>query len=566
MKTRRVIAAFAGIVIIWFSLSSFAAGIEKADVVYMNGNVYTVDEKNPKASALAIKDGRFLYVGSDVGVKTYVGKKTQVVDLKSKTVLPGLIDSHMHFSAIGELKKKLDVYWKPKEEILELVSRAYQKARKGEWIEGFGWNQEVWTPPVFPTKQDLDNIAPDLPVYLERTDGHAAWVNSKALEMAGIVKKTPNPEGGEIIKDVKGDPTGILTDTAANLVSRYIPALGKEKMLEALELAQEELLSNGITSGQDAGCDLEMPALLKHLYASGKLYLRLYVRLLIPQGSTTPGDEVYAKGRQIGLYENRLTIRGIKVFVDGALGSRGALMLEPYSDRAGYVGNQIVSEERLYALVKSAREAGLQVSVHAIGDGANRMALNVYERVLKEQPDPDHRFRIEHAQVVGLEDIPRFARLGVIPSMQTVHATSDMNMAEKRIGPSRIKGAYAWRKLLNSGSILANGTDAPVELINPFHGLYAAVTRKDRNGLPKGGWYPEERMTREEALKSYTIWAAYAAFEEKVKGSIEAGKLGDFVVIDKDYFACGESEIKDSRVLQTVLGGKVVYPVKQVSK
>jgi predicted amidohydrolase YtcJ len=337
-------------------------------------------------------------------------------------------------------------------------------------------------------------------------------------------------------------------------------------MLKALELAQEELLSNGVTSGQDAGCDLDRIALLKSLYGSDKLYLRLYVRLLIPEGCSTPGDEVYTKGRQIGLYENRLTIRGIKIFADGALGSRGAFMLEPYSDRAGHVGNQIVPEERLYALAKKAREAGFQVSVHAIGDAANRMVLNVYERVLKERPDPNLRFRVEHAQVVALEDIERFARLGVIPSMQTVHATSDMNMAEKRIGPERIKGAYAWRKFLNSGSILANGTDAPVELINPFHGLYAAVTRKDRNGLPKGGWYPEECMTREEALKSYTIWGAYAAFEEKVKGSIQMGKLGDFVVIDKDYFTCGENEIKDIRVLQTVLGGKVVYPVRQVSK
>jgi predicted amidohydrolase YtcJ len=566
LKTRRVIAPLVGIAIIFFGLSSLAAGVERADVVYLNGNVYTMDEKNPRVSAMAIKNGRFRYVGSDKGARKYVGNKTSVVDLRSRTVLPGLIDSHLHFRAIGEFKTKLDVYWKPKQEILELVARAYQKARTGEWIEGFGWNQEVWASPVFPTKHDLDKIAPDLPVCLERTDGHAAWVNSKALEMASITKETLSPEGGEIIKDSTGDPTGMLTDTAANLVSKYIPPLDKQKMLKAFELAQEELLANGITSGQDAGCDLETMALLKNLYQSGKLHLRLYVRLWIPEGNSTPGGEVYAKGREIDLYQNRLTIRGIKLLVDGALGSRGAFMLNPYSDRAGYSGNQIVAEERLYALVKRAREAGFQVSVHAIGDAANHMALNVYERVLTENPDPHPRFRIEHAQVVTLEDIPRFARLGVIPSMQTVHATSDMKMAEKRIGPLRIRGAYAWRKFLNSGSIIANGTDAPVELINPFHGLYAAVTRKDRNGLPNGGWYPEERMTREEALKSYTIWGAYAAFEEKVKGSIQTGKLGDFVVIDKDYFACGETEIKEIKVLQTVLGGKVVYPVRQVSK
>jgi len=565
-KAKKVISALAGIAIILFSLSSLAAEIEKADVVYMNGNVYTVDEKNPRVSAMAIKDGRFIYVGSDAGAKKYFGDKTSVVDLKARTVLPGLIDSHIHFSLIGELKMKLNVYWKPKEEILELVTRAYQKAGKGEWIDGFGWNQEVWDPPVFPAKQELDKVAPNLPVYLERTDGHAAWVNSKALKIAGITNTTLNPEGGEILKNSKGEPTGILTDTATNLVSRHIPPLGRQKMFQAFELAQEELLSNGITSGQDAGCNLDTVALMKNLYESGKLYLRLYVRLLIPEDSTNPGDEVYTKRKQVGLYENRLTIRGIKIFADGALGSRGAFMLQPYSDRLGYAGNQIVTDERLYALVKKAREAGFQVSVHAIGDAANRMVLDVYERVFKEKPDQNHRFRIEHAQVVAPEDIPRFPRLSVIPSMQTVHVISDMNMAEKRIGPDRIKGAYAWRKFLDSGSIIADGTDAPVEPINPFLGLYAAVTRKDLKGLPEAGWHPEECMTREEALKSYTIWGAYAAFEEKLKGSIQSGKLGDFVVIDKDYFTCTESEIKDIRVLQTVLGGKVVYPGRQMSK
>jgi hypothetical protein len=338
-------------------------------------------------------------------------------------------------------------------------------------------------------------------------------------------------------------------------------------MIEGLQLAQEELLSNGLTGGQDAGCDLAMVDTLKSLYESGKLYVRLYARLRIPDGSTGLHEEFYTKGKQVGLYGHRLTVRGIKISVDGALGSRGALMLAPYSDRKdGWLGNQRVTEERLYAQVKKAREAGFQVSTHAIGDAGNREVLNAYEKVLKEMPDPDHRYRIEHAQVVALEDIPRFAKLGVIPSMQTVHATSDKNMAENRVGAERIKGAYAWRKFLNTGVVIPNGTDAPVELINPFHGLFAAVTRQSRDGQPPGGWYPEEKMTREEALKSYTIWAAYAAFEEKIKGSIQPGKLADFVVIDRDYMNCGESEIKDIRALQTVVGGKVVYPVRQVSK
>ena len=544
-----------------------AAAAIKADAVYMNGIIYTVDDKNPKVSAMAIKGDRFLFAGSDAGARKYIGGGTRVIDLNGRTVLPGLIDAHIHFSGIGEAKMRLDAFWKPKQEILDAVAAAHKKAKKGEWIQGRGWNQEVWTPAVFPTKEDLDKVSPDIPVYLGRTDGHAAWVNTKALEIAGITKDTPNPTGGEIIKDAKGEPTGVLVDTARGLVTSKIAPLSREKMIEGLQLAQEELLSNGLTGGHDAGCDLAMIDTLKSLYESGKLYVRLYARLRIPDGSTSLHEEFYTKGKQVGLYGHRLTVRGIKISVDGALGSRGALMLAPYSDRKdGWLGNQRVTEERLYAQVKKAREAGFQVSTHAIGDAGNREVLNAYDKVLKEMPDPDHRYRIEHAQVVSLEDIPRFAKLGVIPSMQTVHATSDKNMAENRVGPERIKGAYAWRKFLNTGVVIPNGTDAPVELINPFHGLFAAVTRQSRDGQPPGGWYLEEKMTREEALKSYTIWAAYAAFEEKIKGSIQPGKLADFVVIDRDYMNCGESEIKDIRALQTVVGGKLVYPVRQVSK
>jgi predicted amidohydrolase YtcJ len=462
---------------------------------------------------------------------------------------------------------RLDAFWKPKQEILDAVAAVYGRAKPGEWIQGWGWNQEVWTPPVFPTKEDLDRVAPDIPVFLERTDGHAAWVNSKALAIAGITRDTPTPQGGEIIKDAKGEPTGILVDTAEGLVSKRIPPLTKDKILEAIQLAEEEMVSNGLTGGQDAGCDLGFITLLRGLYESKKLSVRLYERLRVPGDNTTLGEELYAGGKQIGLYNHRLTVRGIKIYLDGALGSRGAWMLEPYTDRTdGFRGNVRMTEERFYALVKRARQAGFQVSTHAIGDAANRLALDVYERILREMPDADHRYRIEHAQVVALEDIPRFAKLRVLPSMQTVHATSDKNMAEKRVGPERIRGAYAWRKFLNTGVVIPNGTDAPVELINPFHGLFAAVTRQGRDGQPPGGWYPGEKMTREEALRSYTIWAAYAAFEEKLKGSIEAGKLADFIVIDRDYMTCGESEIKDIRTLLTVIGGRIVYPVGQLSK
>ncbi len=559
---RRVVASL--LVALWaLVLPALAFSRGAPDSVYVNGTVYTVADKNPKATAFAVKGDKFVSVGSDADVMSLAGRRTEVVDLQGKTVLPGLIDAHLHFSGIGEAKMRLDAFWKPKQEILDSVAAAYKTAKKGEWIQGRGWNQEVWTPAVFPTKEDLDKIAPDVPVYLGRTDGHAAWVNTKALEIGGITKSTPNPQGGEIIRDANGEATGVLIDTARALVSRNIPPLSKDRILESLILAQEELVANGLTGAHDAGCDLAMIDMMKGLYESGRLSVRLYERLRIPDGSSELHEEFYAAGKQIGLYDNRLTIRGIKISVDGALGSRGALMLKPYTDRADSVGVIRVPADRLYAQVKRARQAGFQVSTHAIGDGGNRMVLDAYEKVLKEMPDPDNRWRIEHAQVVTLEDIPRFAKLGVIPSMQTVHATSDKNMAENRVGPERIKGAYAWRKFLNTGVIIPNGTDAPVELVNPFHGLFAAVSRQSRDGKPAGGWYPEEKMTREEALKSYTLWAAQAAFEENIKGSIEEGKLADFVVIDRDYMKCGESEIKDIRALQTVIGGKTVYPVKR---
>jgi predicted amidohydrolase YtcJ len=535
-----------------------------ADTVYLNGNIYTVDERNKTASAMAIKNDRFVFVGSDEAAKDYIGTHTTVFDLKSKTVLPGLIDAHVHYSGVGISKMKLDTFWKSKHDILDTVVEAVKTAKKGEWIEGRGWNQEVWDPPNYPTRADLDAVAPDHPVYLERTDGHAAWVNSKALEITGIAKETLNPPGGEVIKDIDGVPTGLLVDTAKLLVFDKIPPFTEQKALKTLETAQEEFLSNGLTSVHDAGCDIKTLERIKRLYESGQLYMRLYEYMRIPDGSTTLGDEFYASGKQIGLYNNSLTIRGIKISIDGALGSHGAFMLEGFSDRSdGYQGLQRVTRERLLDVVKQAHEVGFQTAVHAIGDAANRQALDVFDQVLRENPKPDHRHRIEHAQIVALEDIPRFNRLGIVPSMQAVHATSDKNMAEKRVGPQRIKGTYAWRKFLDTGAVIPNGTDAPVEMVNPFHGLFASVTRQSRDGEPPGGWYPEEKMTREEALKSYTLWPAYAAFEENIKGSISEGKLADFIVIDRDYMTCGESKIKDIRVLQTILGGRVVFPVKQ---
>jgi predicted amidohydrolase YtcJ len=531
-----------------------------ATAIYLNGNIYTVDEQTPNASAVAIADGRFAFVGSDETARQFIGDQTTVVDLEGKTVLPGLIDAHAHYSGVGIRKMKLDAFWKPKQEILDAVQKTALGAEKGEWIEGRGWNQEVWEPPEFPTRQDLDAVAPDNPVHLERTDGHAGWANSRALEIGGITKESTNPQGGEIIRNAAGEPTGVLVDTAKLPVIDSIPPFSDQKALQALELAQEEFLSHGLTGVHDAGTDLETVERIKRLYESGRLCIRLYVFMRILDGTTTLGEEFYAPGRQIGLYNDSLTIRGIKISIDGTLGSHGALMLEKFADRTdSYLGLERVSHQRLLEVVQEAHKAGFQMAIHAIGDAANRQALDVYEQVVKENPASDHRHRIEHAQVVAPEDIPRFKRLGVIPAMQAVHATSDKNMAEKRVGPERIKGAYAWRKFLDTGAVIPNGTDAPVEMVNPFHVLFASVTRQSRDGEPAGGWYPEEKMTREEALKAYTLWAAYAGFEEQIKGSISSGKLADFIVIDRDYMKCPDSEIKDIRVLQTILGGKVVF-------
>ncbi len=526
-----------------------------ADTVYVNGNIYTVDEDFSKAQAIAIKGQYIIGVGSNEDVKRFVGESTKVIDLQGKTVIPGLIEGHMHYPGEGQKLLQLDLFWKPKDVILAAVKAEADRLPDGEWITGGGWNQEVWDIPEFPSKEDLDEVAPNNPVALRRTCGHATWVNSLALEIGGITKDTPNPQGGEILKNENGDPLGILTDTAASFVTSKIPPLTAERKKEALLLAQDELFSYGLTTSMDAGSSVEDIQQMKELYESGDLKIRLYV--MVDSG---PDAEVYyEKGPEIGLYGNRMTMNCIKFYTDGSLGARSAWLLEEYSDRPGHVGNSRHTYDEFYELVKAARDNGFQASTHAIGDAANRQVVDIYEKVLKENPLEDHRYRIEHFQIATLEDIQRIADLEIIPAMQSVHATSDKNMAEDRVGPERIKGGYAWRKVLNTGNIIVNGSDANVELVNPYHGLYAAVTRKGRDGEPEGGWYPEECMTREEALRSFTIWAAYGQFEEDIKGSIEVGKLADFVVIDRDYMTCPDSEIMNILPLATIVGGEVVY-------
>lgn len=541
------------------AISPAVCSAETADAIYINGNIYTVEAGQPKASALATVGQKLVYVGSNEGAKEYVGAKTKIVDLKGKTVLPGLIEGHMHYTREGAFLLQVNAFWLPKDEILAKVKAEADRLPPGTWIVGSGWNQEVWPDRQFPNKAELDAVAPNHPVSLTRTDGHALWVNSKALEMAGIDRSTPVPDGGIIEKDANDELTGLLFENAMALVRSKITPLSTERVKEAILKAQAELFSYGLTSALSAG-NLTMNSvedinIMKSLYQDGQLKIRIYAMI-----NAEHAAPYYKSGPDIGLFNNRLTVRAVKFYADGALGSRTALMLDDYTDREDWKGVERTGRDKLLAGFREASKAGFQLANHAIGDGGVRNTIDLFEQIMKEQNvSANHRWRIEHFQITTANDLERMAKLKIIPVMQAVHATSDKNMAENRIGPERIKYAYAWRKVLNTGMTIVNGSDAPIELVNPYHGLYASVTRMDRDGNPPGGWYPEEKMTREEALKSFTIWAAYGQFEENFKGSLKPGKLADFVVIDRDYMTCPDSEIKDISALMTVVGGEIVY-------
>jgi len=547
--------------LVWTAALSLAAsgcGGSNADALFVNGHFITMNPAAPRAEALATKKDRILWVGDLKDTSRWKGKGTRIIDLRGMTVVPGFIDAHVHLIRLGQSLEWLNFRGaRSKEEVLALVRQRVAQADPDEWIVGQGWDQNDWPEPQFPTREDLERVAPANPVLLTRIDGHALWVNTRVLEMAKITKETPDPPGGRIVRDPKtGSPTGILIDRAAELLSRVVPRLGYEDRKASVLRAMGECSRVGITSIHDAGVGPETIQLYKDLLHENALRVRIYAML---RGPGQAMDAYLDKGPEIGLGGNRLTVRCIKLMVDGALGSRGAALLEPYRDDPGDTGLLQLTEEAIYDVTRRALSENFQVASHAIGDRANRVVLDAYERALKETRRPDPRLRIEHAQVLTPQDLPRFAKLAVLPSMQPTHGTSDMYWAEARLGPQRVSGAYAWRSLLDSGARIAGGSDAPVENVNPLWGIYAAVTRQDPQGWPEGGWYPGQRVSVEEALRMFTLDAAYAAFEENLKGSLEKGKLADLAVLSNDILSIRPQEILQTEVLMTVLGGEIVF-------
>ncbi len=537
-----------------------------ADLVLTNGRIYTVDNARPHASALAVRDGRVLFVGSDAEAKVLAGPSTLVIDLHGATVVPGIVDAHAHLLGLGNKLQRVDLVGsKSYDEVVSRVKTWAKDVKPGVWIQGRGWDQNLWPTRQFPTHEALSRAFPNNPVLLTRIDGHAVLANAKAMELAHVTTATADPAGGRIVKLTSGAPSGVFVDRANGLIERAIPAATRADNRKAILAAIADANSQGLTGIHDAGEGAETIGIFEELAKAGNYNLRNYVMLSDPGEPGSPaalGNPYIQRGPQSALYDGHLWIRAIKLYADGALGSRGAALLAPYSDEPSNSGLLLSKPEHIEAWAETALRSGFQVNVHAIGDRGNRIVLDAFESALKKVPKADHRFRIEHAQVLSPEDIPRFATLGVIPSMQATHQTSDMRWAPDRVGPQRIRGAYAWRSLLNTGVVIPNGTDFPVEEVNPLLTFHAAVTRQDPSNLPAGGWYPEQKMTREEALQSMTIWPAYAGFQESILGSLTPGKYADFVILDRDIMQVPDSEILGTRVISTWIGGKRVYEAK----
>ena len=533
---------------------------QPADLVVTNGRIYTADGARPVVDAMAIRGGRVVFVGDRAGALALTGTNTRTLDVEGRTVIPGMTDAHAHVTGLGQSLLNVDLVGTTSYEqvIAKVVARA-RNAPKGEWIVGRGWDQNDWGDTRWPTHEALSRAVPDHPVYLERVDGHAGLVNALALQKMGVTKATANPSGGSIERDAQGNPAGVFVDNAQELIGRAIPAQTRAQVKNAIKLAITEMHRWGLTGVHDAGASAQVLELYEELGREGALQIRLYAMI----SDDAPTIEAwFRRGPQSGLYDGMLWVRSVKLYQDGALGSRGAALLEPYSDNAATSGLLVSAPAHIKDVAMRALRAGFQVNTHAIGDRGNRLVLDSYEAALKAVPTADHRFRVEHAQILNYDDIPRFAQLGVIPSMQASHQTSDMYWAANRLGENRLRGAYAWRSLLESGVVIPNGSDFPVEYVDPLISFKSAVSRQDARGWPAGGWYPEQRMTRDEGLKSMTLWPAYAAFQENELGSLSAGKRADFVVLDQDIMRAPDAVLQNARVVSTWVGGRVVYEKK----
>jgi predicted amidohydrolase YtcJ len=547
-----------------------AQSVEPADLLLVNGKIVTVDAEKREAQALSVRDGRIVSVGTTEEIEAFRGEETTTIDLQGRLVIPGIVEAHGHFASLGSALLNVDLNavrtWA---DAVERVAAAAAEAEPGEWILGRGWHQEKWeerpSPNVegYPIHESLSEATPDNPVLLRHASGHASIVNEAAMRASGIHESTPDPPGGKILRDMQGHPTGVLRETAQAL-AQLAYAQAQERLTEQereararreMQMANAECLANGVTSFQDAGSSFETVDRMLRMYEADELDVRLWVMLRETNGRLRARMDRY---RILGGADEHLTVRAIKRSIDGALGSHGAWLLEPYSDQPTSTGHKTTDLDSLADAAQLALEKGFQVCVHAIGDRANRETLDLFERTFERNPgNSDLRWRVEHAQHLSRDDIPRFAALGVIPSMQGVHCTSDGPWVPLRLGDARAaEGAYVWRKLIESGALICNGTDVPVEKIDPIANFYATVTRRSPNGEV---FYAEQRMTRMEALESCTLGAAYAAFEEEIKGSLSVGKLADIVVLSHDMLTIPEAEILDTRVDFTIIGGEVEY-------
>lgn len=506
--------------------------------------------------SILIQNGLVLGVGTTKDLEALI-PEAKVVDGGGHVMLPGLIDAHAHVVGLGQLLTQVDLTGSASlDEALERVEQYAASNPDLPWIVGRGWNQELWQENDFPTAQDLDQVVDDRPVFLSRIDGHAAWVNSVALTIGDVTRETQDPVGGRVIRDAEGDPTGILVDAAETYVARFIPPESPAQLEEAIERAIQEMLSLGITGVHDAGVSEGIWQMYQEIDRRDELTVHINAMI---GGVTEQTRPWIAQGPVMPKASSRLSLTGVKIYSDGALGSRGAAMLEPYNDEPGNRGLLFYDQGTMDEQVLTSVSNGFQANVHAIGDAANRQVLDALDKAIQAYPDSD-RHRVEHAQVVAVEDIPRFSELGLIASMQPTHATSDKNMAQDRIGAQRLEGAYAWRTFLDQGTRIAAGSDFPVEPVNPFFGIHAAVTRQDRKDEPPNGWRSEEAMTLREALRAFTLDAAFAAKSESLYGSLEPGKTADFILIDRDPFEIAPSELDDIQVLETWVEGKKVYP------